>query len=372
MEYYIKVPFLDLKSQQDELRDELVEALTSTIDSTSYILGPQLDQFESGFAAYCGCTHAIGTSSGTAALHLALLAVGVGPGDEVITVPNTFIATVEAILYTGAKPVLVDVCDDTYCIDVEAVERAVTENTKAVIPVHLFGQPCDMDPLMALAARHKFFVIEDACQAHGAKYGGRRAGSLGHAAAFSFYPSKNLGSFGDAGAVTTNDPAIAKKVTLLRHHGQSSRNTFTAVGFNYRLDDLQAAVLNVKLKHLGRWTDRRRELAALYKEQLSDTGYSFQEVPPEVHPVYYIFSIRHEKQKLIQESLEQAGIGWGNHIAPPIHLHPGYRFLGLTEGSLPVSESLSKELVSLPVFPQLSNEQLNYVVATLSRVVVSI
>lgn len=354
------------------MRDELVEALTSTIDSTAYILGPQLEQFEASFATYCGCRHAIGVSSGTAALHLALLAVGVGPGDEVITVPNTFIATVEAILYTGAKPVLVDVRKDTYCIDIAAVERAITDNTKAVIPVHLFGLPCDMDPLMDLAEKHGFFVIEDSCQAHGAVYKGRKAGSLGHAAAFSFYPSKNLGSFGDAGAVTTNDPSIAERVALLRHHGQSGRNEFTEVGYNYRLDELQAAVLNVKLKYLDRWTGRRRELAALYKEQLRNTDYSFQEVPSGTDPVYYIFTVQHQKQQLVQEFLDKAGVGWGKHIARPIHLQPGYRFLDRPEGSYPVSEILSKELVSLPVFPELSNEQLNYVVTTLDRVVVSI
>lgn len=372
MEYIQKVPFLSLKSQQDEVRDELVEALTSTIDSTTYILGPQLEQFEADFAAYCGCRHAIGVSSGTAALHLALLAAGVGSGDEVITVPNTFIATVEAILYTGAKPVLVDVREDTCCIDIAAVESAITDRTKAVVPVHLFGLPCDMDPLMELAVKHRFFVIEDSCQAHGAEYKGRRAGSLGHAAAFSFYPSKNLGSFGDAGAVTTNDPAIAEKVALLRHHGQSDRNEFTEIGFNYRLDELQAAVLNVKMKYLDRWTERRRKLAALYKEQLRDTEYTFQEVPSGTDPVYHIFTVQHQKQQLVQEFLDAAGIGWGKHIARPIHLQPGYRFLDYLEGSFPVSEKLSKELISLPVFPELSDEQLNYVVTTLGRVVVSI
>ncbi|MBI4721264.1 MAG: DegT/DnrJ/EryC1/StrS family aminotransferase [Chitinivibrionia bacterium] len=372
MEQIQKVPFLDLKSQQDEVRSELVEALTSTIDSTTYILGPQLERFESRFARYCDCRYAAGVSSGTAALHLALLAVGVGAGDEVITVPNTFVATVEAILYTGARPVLVDVRDDTYCIDVEAVRRAVTARTKAVIPVHLFGQTCDMDPLMGLAETHGFFVIEDACQAHGARYMGRAAGSLGHAAAFSFYPSKNLGGFGDGGAVTTNDARIAERVRLLRHHGQAGRNVYTDIGFNYRLDEMQAAVLAVKLNHVDRWTERRRELAALYRELLRDTDYRFQEAPPEVLPVYYIFAVRHEKQQAIRDSLDGAGIGWGNHIAPPIHVQPGYAFLGYQEGSFPVSERLARELVSLPVYPQLSNEQVNYVATTLGRVVVSI
>lgn len=372
MEYIQKVPFLSLKSQQDEVRDELIAALTSTMDSSTFILGPQLEQFEADFAAYCDSSHAIGVSSGTAALHLALLAVGVGPGDEVITVPNSFIATVEAILYTGARPVIVDVRDDTYCIDIDAVERALTDKTKAVIPVHLFGLPCDMDPLMSLAAERGFYVIEDACQAHGASYKGRKAGSLGHAAAFSFYPSKNLGCFGDAGAVTTNDPGIAGKVNHLRHHGQSSRNEFEHVGFNYRLDEIQAAVLNVKLRHLDRWTERRRELAALYRQGLQESEYRFQEVPEGTDPVYYIFSVRHHAQQLVQETLDKAGIGWGNHIAPPVHLQPGYRFLENPEGSFPVSERLSKELVSIPVYPQLSNEQLNSVVAALNRVVVSI
>jgi dTDP-4-amino-4,6-dideoxygalactose transaminase len=372
MEQIQRVPFLDLKSQQDEVRSDLVEALTSTIDSTTYVLGPRLERFESSFARYCDCRYAVGTSSGTAALHCALLAIGVGPGDEVITVPNTFIATVEAILYTGARPVLVDVRDDTFCIDVGAVERAITARTRAVIPVHLFGQSCEMDPLMTLAEKHGFFVIEDACQAHGALYKGRKTGSLGHAAAFSFYPSKNLGGFGDGGAVTTNDARIAERVRLLRHHGQAARNIHTDIGFNYRLDELQAAVLSVKLNHLDRWTERRRELAALYRELLSETDYRFQEVPSENRPVFYIFTVRHEKQQLIRECLDKAGIGWGDHIALPIHLQPGYEFLDRKEGSYPVAERLARELVSLPVYPQLTNQQVQYVATTLGRVVVSI
>jgi dTDP-4-amino-4,6-dideoxygalactose transaminase len=372
MERTQKVPYLDLKSQQDELRSEIVEALVSTVDSASFILGPKLEAFEKSFASYCGCGFALGTSSGTAALHLALLALGVGAGDEVITVPNTFIATVEAILYTGAKPVLVDVRDDTYCIDVDAVERAITPNTKAIIPVHIFGQPCDMDALMQLAQEHGISVIEDACQAHGAEYKGRRAGSIGHAAAFSFYPSKNLGAMGDGGAVTTSKPEVAETVRSLRHHAQTEKNVHVDVGYNYRLDALQAAVLQVKLGHLDEWNAKRRELAGYYMERLKNTEYAFQKVPSDVLPGYHIFTIRHKKQKLVKESLGRAKIGWGEHIAPPIHLQPGYRFLGYKSGSFPVCEALYRELVSLPIYPQLRIQQMDYIIETLDRVMVSI
>jgi dTDP-4-amino-4,6-dideoxygalactose transaminase len=372
MEYIQEVPFLDLKSQLDEIRDEVEEALHSAIDSSSFILGPRLEKFESEFAGYCGCGFAVGTSSGTSALHLALLASGIGPGDEVITVPNTFIATVEAILYTGAKPVLVDVRDDTFCIDVEKIKEAINENTKAVIPVHLFGQPCDMDPILELAEENGLAVIEDACQAHGAVYKGKKVGSLGTAAAFSFYPSKNLGAFGDGGALTTCSEEIAEKARALRHHAQRERNVFTGIGYNYRLDEIQAAVLRVKLRHLDAWNEKRRRTAAYYRERLQGRGYGFQEVPAGVKPVYHIFALRHEQRSLVQDFLDRSRIGWGKHIAKPIHLQPGYRFLGYSEGSFPVSEALYREIVSLPVYPELSESQKDYVADKLTRFVVSV
>jgi dTDP-4-amino-4,6-dideoxygalactose transaminase len=265
-----RVPFLDLRLQHRELEKEIATVVTQTVERGDFILGASLEEFEREFARYCDCEFAIGVSSGTAALHLALLAVGVGPGDEVITVPNSFVATVEAIMYTGATPVLVDVDPATFCMDPARFEAAVTPRTKAVIPVHLYGQPCDMEAITSIATQHGIAVIEDACQAHGATLGGRKTGSLGHAGAFSFYPTKNLGTIGDGGAVTTNDPEIAAKCRALRHHGQFEPNVFPVLGFNYRLDTLKAAVLRVKLPHLDRWNARRRSIAEQYRSRFRD------------------------------------------------------------------------------------------------------
>jgi dTDP-4-amino-4,6-dideoxygalactose transaminase len=290
----------------------------------------------------------------------------------VITVPNVFIAAVEVIARLGAKPVLVDVRQDTYCIDPESVEAAVTPRTKAIVPVHLFGLPADMDALLDIAARHSIFVIEDACQAHGATYNGKRVGSLGHAAAFSFYPTKNLSGLGDGGAVTTNDPDVAKKVRMLRHHAQVERNTHAEIGYNCRLDSLQAAVLNIKLSHLDRWNEQRRALAERYRSRLEGTGYGLQSVPPGTVPVYHIVAVRHRHRELVHEQLDQHRIGWGKHIAMPIHEQPGYRFLGYNKGDFPVSELLCDELVSLPIFPALSEAEVDYVTDALAKVVVPV
>jgi dTDP-4-amino-4,6-dideoxygalactose transaminase len=372
MEHVQKVPFLDLKSQIDPIRNEILAAISQAIDNSDYVMGPSLDAFESAFADYCDCHHAMGVSSGTDALFLILRALGVGPGDEVITVPNTFIATVEAIAHTGAKPILVDVDDDSYCIDPEAVEDAITPRTRVIIPVHLFGLPCDMDPLMQLAEKHALYVVEDACQSHGATYKGKKTGSLGHAAAFSFYPSKNLGALGDGGAVTTDDPEIARKVKALRHHAQYDRNVHPEVGYNCRLDSIQAAVLNVKLPKLDGWNTRRRQIASFYETGLAREEYRFQKGVLESAHVYHIFALRHPRRKLVHDQLDRAMIGRGRHIAPPIHLQPGYEDLGYRKGAFPVSEKLCEELISLPVFPGLSESQLNYVVEVLNRVVIPV
>jgi dTDP-4-amino-4,6-dideoxygalactose transaminase len=366
------VPFLDLKAQTEQIREEVIEAIGSTIDSSMFVLGPQLERFEISFSQYCGCDHTIGVSSGTAALHVALVALGVGPGDEVITAPNTFVATIEAILHAGAQPVLADVKEDTFCIDPERVESAITKKTKAIIPIHLFGQPCDMDALCSLAEQHGLFILEDACQAHGAFFKGKRAGSLGHAAAFSFYPSKNLGAFGDGGAVTTSDAEIAKRIKALRHHAQFEKNRHTTIGYNYRLDCIQAAVLNVKLRYLDQWNDRRREIAKRYMSGLEGTDYRFQAVLPEAVSSYHIVAARHPNSKLVTDTLDENQIGWGRHFAVPVHLQPGYRFLGYEEGSFPVSERLAGELISLPVYPEMTNAQVDYVVNALSKVNVPI
>jgi dTDP-4-amino-4,6-dideoxygalactose transaminase len=366
------VPFLNLTQQNDALRREISAAIERTIDRSDFILGAPLDEFEREFARYCDCEFAVGLSSGTAALHLVLVALGIGAGDEVITVPNSFIATVEAILYTGATPVLVDVDPDTFCIDPSHFERAITNRTKAVIPVHLYGQPCDMEAINAIASRHGIAVLEDACQAHGATYRGRKTGSLGTAAAFSFYPTKNLGTIGDGGAVTTNDPELAATVKALRHHGQFEPNAFTRVGYNYRLDTLKAAVLTVKLAHLDRWNERRREISSRYRARLKGTEFSFQERVSGTEPVFHILAAKHPRQRVVQEALNAARVGWGKHIVAPAHRQPGYVDLVRTGGSLQVSEALSKELVSLPVFPELTDAQVDYVAEVLSKVEVSV
>lgn len=367
-----RVPFLDLTLQHRELQDELSTAVASTVARGDFILGASLDEFEREFARYCGCEFAIGVSSGTSALHLALLAVGAGPGDEVITVPNSFIATVESIMYTGATPVLVDVDPGTFCMDPARLEAAITPRTKAILPVHLYGQPCDMDAINRIASERGIAVIEDACQAHGATLDGRRTGSLGTAGAFSFYPTKNLGTIGDGGAVTTNDPEIAAKCRALRHHGQFQPNVFPVLGYNYRLDTIKAAVLRVKLAHLDRWNARRRAIAEKYKNRLAGTEFAFQACVPGSDPVFHILAVRHPRQRAVQDALSGAGIGWGKHIVPPAHRHPGYAHLRRTGETFPESETLSNQLVSLPVFPELTDEQVDYVADALSRVEVSV
>jgi dTDP-4-amino-4,6-dideoxygalactose transaminase len=366
------VPFLDLSLQHRALRSEIDAVVQRTLDRGDFILGSALDDFEREFARYCDCEHAIGVSSGTAALHLALVALGVGPGDEVITVPNSFIATVESILYTGATVVLVDVDPETYCLDHTQLERAITPRTKAIIPVHLYGQPCDMESIMAIASQHGIAVVEDACQAHGATFVGRKTGSFGHAAAFSFYPTKNLGTIGDGGALTTNDADIAAKVRALRHHGQFEPNVFPVLGFNYRLDTMKAAVLGVKLPHLDRWNHRRREIADRYQTRLRGTEFAFQRRVPGSEPVFHILAARHPRQRAVQEALTNAGIGWGRHIVAPAHRQPGYRHVVRKGEAFPVVEALAAELISLPVFPELTDEQVDRVIDILSRVEVSV
>jgi dTDP-4-amino-4,6-dideoxygalactose transaminase len=367
-----RVPFLDLTLQHRELREEITAVVERTLDRGDFILGSALEAFEREFAAYCDCEFAVGLSSGTAALHVALVALGIGAGDEVITVPNSFIATVEAIMYTGAAPVFVDVSPETFCLDPSQLERAITPRTKAVVPVHLYGQPCDMESILAIASRYGIAVVEDACQAHGGAFVGRKTGSLGHAAAFSFYPTKNLGTIGDGGALTTNDPDLAAKARALRHHGQFEANVFPCVGYNYRLDTLKAAVLRVKLAHLDRWNARRREIAERYQARLKGSEFVFQARVPGSVPVYHILAARHSRQRAVQEALTAAGIGWGKHIVPPAHRQPGYRHIVRKGESFPVSESLSQCLVSLPVFPELTNEQVDYVADVLSKVEVSV
>ena len=358
-----KVPFLDLKAHHAPLRAEFDRAIGEVIDSAAFAGGPVVAKFEEEFAAFCGSRHAIGVGNGTDALWLALLALGIGPGDEVITVPNTFMATAEAISYTGARPVFVDVDERTYTMDPALLAQARTPRTKAIIPVHLFGQVADMDPILSFARTHGLPVIEDAAQAHGAEYKGRRAGSLGDAGCFSFYPGKNLGAFGEAGAVVTNDDKLQEKIRILRDHGQVRKYYHAMVGWNCRMDGIQAAVLRVKLRHLDRANQLRRTHAAQYTQL-------FQGLKEVVAPfeaaygrhVYHIYSVQVRERDEMMRFLEGKGIGCGIHYPVPIHLQQAYENLGYGEGAFPVSEQICSAFLSLPMFPELRQPQLELVV----------
>lgn len=357
------VPFLDLKSHHAPILEEINRAIQEVIGSSAFAGGPFVADFESDFASYCDAAYAIGVGSGTEALWLSLLARGVGSGDEVITVPNTFMGTVEAITYCGATPVFVDVDERTYTMDPARLEEAITPKTKAIIPVHLFGQPADMDPILAIARKHGLFVLEDACQAHGAAYKGRKAGTLGDAACFSFYPGKNLGAFGEAGAVVTQDAELQEKIRTLRDHGQVRKYHHKVVGWNGRMDGIQAAVLRVKLRYLEKGNQLRRSHAAHYSRALADIEGLIKPVQAVcVRHVYHIYAIRVQDRDEVMRSLAQKGIGCGVHYPVPVHLQEAYRSLGYEPGAFPVAERCAAEFVSLPMFPELTPAQLAMVV----------
>jgi dTDP-4-amino-4,6-dideoxygalactose transaminase len=359
----MKVPFLDLKSHHAPLLGEINAAIQEVIESGAFAGGPLVVGFETDFAAYCDCPHAIGVGSGTEALWLSLLALGIGPGDEVITVPNTFMATAEAITYCGAKPVFVDVDERTYTMDPAALDEAVSFRTKALIPVHLFGQPADMDPILEVAGRHSLFVVEDACQAHGAEYKGRKVGTLGDAACFSFYPGKNLGAFGEAGAVVTQNADLQEKIRILRDHGQIRKYHHTAVGWNCRMDGIQAAVLRIKLRYLETGNELRRSHAAHYDRAF---GAIEEVITPGlregVRHVYHIYAIRVQDRDEVMRFLAEKGIACGVHYPVPIHLQQAYRSLGYERGAFPIAERCAEEFVSLPMFPELTPGQVEMVV----------
>ena len=361
------VPLLDLGAQYRSIREELTPALQSVMESTAFAGGPFVAGFEKEFASFCGCEQAVGVSSGTSALWLALVGLGVGPGDEVITTPNTFIATAEAISFCGATPVFVDVDPVTYTMDPDFLESAITSQTKAIIPVHLYGQPADMDPILAVANRHGLLVIEDACQAHGAEYKGHKAGSLGDAGCFSFYPGKNLGAYGEAGAVVTNNAELAQKIRMLRDHGQSEKYTHACIGWNDRMDGLQGAVLSVKLKHLNQWNEARRERAGFYDELLEDLPHIVlpREAPYARH-IYHIYAVRVPNRDALLAALNSQGIGCGIHYPVPIHLQKAYECLDYTRGSFPVAEESAREVLSLPMYPELTIGQLERVADALA------
>ncbi|MBN1592257.1 MAG: DegT/DnrJ/EryC1/StrS family aminotransferase [Candidatus Coatesbacteria bacterium] len=350
------IPLVDLKAQHHDLYNEVDDALTEVILSCGFVLGPKVKEFEQAFADFCEAKHCVGTSSGTASLHIALLALEIGKGDEVITVPNTFAATCEAICYTGAKPVLVDVNERTFNIDVTKIEAAITPRTTAIIPVHLCGQPCDMDPIMEIAKKHNLFVIEDACQAHGAKYKGRRVGGIGHVGCFSFYPGKNLGSYGDAGAVITNDPDIHKKMSMLRDHGTTDKYHHAVVGYNCRLSPVQAVVLSAKLKRLDRYNAMRRQNAEIYNKALAKLDIIVPFEPEFAESVYHLYMIRVKKRDELQKHLAENGIFAGIHYPVPLHLQGAFADLVYEKGDFPVAEKLAGEILSLPMFPELEQD----------------
>ncbi|MDZ7336848.1 MAG: DegT/DnrJ/EryC1/StrS family aminotransferase [candidate division KSB1 bacterium] len=359
----MKVPFLDLKAQYMSIREEIHLALQSVLNDTAFAGGKYVAQFEAKFADYCKADFAIGVNSGTSALWLALLGLGVGPGDEVITVPSTFIATAEAISYCGAKPVFVDIDEQTYNMNAELLEAAITERTRAIIPVHLFGQSADLDPILTIARRHSLWVIEDACQAHGAEYKGQRVGAIGDAGCFSFYPGKNLGAYGEAGAVVTNNAKLAEKIRMLRDHGQSKKYYHQMIGWNARMEGFQGAILEVKLKYLNAWNNARRQHAQLYRQLLA-------EIPGVIPPVeadyarhiYHVYAIRVSHRDELIKFLAEKDVQTGIHYPVPVHLQQAYDSLGLRPGSYPVAERCAREFLSLPMYPELTDAQIEYTV----------
>lgn len=364
----MKVPFLNLKAQYDSIADEVQTSIIEVLSQCAFSGGPYVEKFEEEFAAFCGSKWAAGVGSGTDALWLALLALGVGPGDEVVTVPNSFIATAEAISLCGARPVFVDIDEASFTMDPALLAKAITERTKVIIPVHLYGQTADMDPILAVADRYGIAVLEDACQAHGAEYKGRRAGSLGHAACFSFYPGKNLGAYGEAGCVVTKDEHLAKKIKMLRDHGQSRKYYHNLIGTNGRMDGIQGAVLTVKLKYLDNWNKLRRSHALLYKRGLMDVPEVM--VPREMDyasHVYHVFAVRCKKREELKNSLNHSGVECGVHYPVPIHLQEAYTAKGEALGRYPVAEQCAQELLSLPMFPELTEEEIRYICQELKR-----
>jgi dTDP-4-amino-4,6-dideoxygalactose transaminase len=366
----MKVPFLDLKAHHAPLIEEFDRAIREVIESNAFAGGPFVERFEEEFAAFCESSHAIGVGNGTDALWLTLLALGIGEGDEVITVPNTFIATAEAITYCKARPVFVDVDRDTFTMNPAQLEKSLTRSTKAIIPVHLFGQPADMDPILEFARANGLFVVEDAAQAHGAEYKGRKAGTMGDAGCFSFYPGKNLGALGEAGAVVTNDPELRKQIQMLRDHGQSRKYYHATMGWNCRMDGIQGAVLSIKLGHLDEANSLRRKHALEYNQAFA--GIDEVLTPFEAkyaRHVYHVYAIRVQERDALLRHLQEKGVGCAVHYPVPIHLQRACRNLGYKEGAFPIAENLAEEFLSLPMFPELTEEQVEHVARSVSEAV---
>jgi dTDP-4-amino-4,6-dideoxygalactose transaminase len=361
------IPYLDLKAQYRGIKDEIDAAVLRVLDSTQFILGDEVAAFEREFAAYCQASECVGVNSGTSALHLALLAAGIGPGDEVITTPFTFVATVAAIRYAGATPVLVDIEPDYFAIDATRIESAITGKTRAIMPVHLYGQPADMTAILEIARRRGLAVIEDAAQAHGSEYHGRRCGSLTDIATFSFYPGKNLGAYGEGGAITTRRSDLATTCRILRDWGQEQRYEHRLKGFNYRMDGIQGAVLRVKLRHLEAWTEKRRQVAQWYTEVLDHDSVRVPKERPGCRHVYHVYVVRSDDRDALRDALSKEGIQTGIHYPIPVHLQPAHADLGYRAGDFPIAEAAAREVLSLPIFPEMTRGQVETVAAVVSK-----
>jgi dTDP-4-amino-4,6-dideoxygalactose transaminase len=364
----LKVKFVDLSAQHKTLETEIKEVFNRVLANCSFVLGPEVEKFEKAFASYCEVAHCVAVTNGTAALQLVLQGLGVGPGDEVITVAHTFIATAEAINAAGARPVFVDIDPASYTMDPALLEKAISPRTKAIIPVHLYGQPADMDAINAIAAKHNLPVIEDSCQAHGAKYKGRRAGSLSTAACFSFYPSKNLGACGEGGAVTTNDAELTKKLRMLRDHGSVKKYEHDFPAYNLRLEGIQGGVLAVKLPHLDGWNDNRRALAKRYDEMFAGSKIGTPRQMPYAEHVYHLYIVVVENREALRKALSEQGIENGLHYPVPLHLQKAYADLGYKKGDFPISEHVAANHVSLPMYAELPVEHAEHVAKTVLEI----
>ena len=367
--FSVQVPYLDLKAQYQSIKPEIDAAVARVLETGQFVLGPEVAGFEQEFAVYCGAAECIALNSGTSALHLALLAAGVGHGDEVITVPFTFVASVAAVLYAGARPVLVDIGPRTFAMDPGAIEAAITPRTKAILPVHLYGQPADMDPILEVARRHGLVVIEDAAQAHGAKYKGRSIGSVADITCFSFYPTKNLGAYGEGGAATTNNAEFARTIRMLRDWGQGGKYHHVLRGYNYRMEGLQGAILRVKLRHLEQWTAARRKVAGKYDRLLANCGVELPVEMPWARHVYHLYTLRSEDRDGLQAALLGEGIQTAVHYAVPAHLQPAYADLGYGKGAFPQSEAAANQVLSLPIYPELSEQAIASVAGAVKKAV---
>jgi dTDP-4-amino-4,6-dideoxygalactose transaminase len=362
------IPFLDLKAQYRTIKSDIDAAVHKILDSGQYVLGEEVELFEREFAAFHAADHGVAVNTGTSALHLALLAAGVGDGDEVITVPFTFVATVAAIRYTGARPVFVDIDPVSFTMDVTQIESKITPRTKAIVPVHLYGHPADMDPILEIAARHGLTVIEDACQAHGAIYKNRPVGALGHAGCFSFYPGKNLGAYGEGGMVTTNDAGMQKTMRMLRDWGQEKKYYHVLKGFNYRMEGFQGAILRVKLRHLAAWSEARRERATAYDRLLAGNELvQAPAAPANGKHVYHIYAVRTNDRAGLMRTLQANGIGTGIHYPIPVHLQEAHADLGYKKGDFPESERAADQVLSLPMFPELAITDVEVVAAAITQ-----